>query len=227
MMMRLALPVLWLGSLAAGGCLPGSGKGSVDGTLFIRECAEHQIGAASGKVYSYGTPTAPAPYSMHPSFFAAEPVNDFERLYPDNRLNIRIQSDGSRVEEADVLYVNIASDYVAAQMLGQAIPVGPTTNIRASLNLNQSCPDPEVVPTLEGSITFSEFGKAGSGSVPTNFNINLNDHLTAMFQFNIVDVRAATLGGQGAVSDMPAVGGALSGFFDFAVREGQSAQAYP
>jgi hypothetical protein len=227
-LMRLLAISVACGLLGSGaGCLPGSGKGAVDGSIFIRQCAAYVAGSSNGSVYSLGTAAAPAPYAMDPSFFIAEPVNDFQQLDPVNRVNIREQSDGSNIEQADVLYVNVASDFEAAMEIGTPIAIGPNTNVRATLALNQTCPFPEVTPTLEGTMTFTSFGTAVAGAVPADFNINLGDRLTASFDFDVVDVRAATIGGVGSVPVTPAVSGNLTGYFDFVVRRGQSAQSFP
>jgi len=210
-------------------CALGEGNGSVDGALFIRQCAKRtQVGASgAASAYSFGEPGAPLNYDMKPSFFAAEPINDFSRLLPNNRLNIRVQSDGSRIEQADVLFINIASVEPIATGLGQDVEVGPNTNVRATLSLNQSCPMPEVIPALEGVINFTQFGDANAGHVPADFRIGVDNRLQAAFNFHVIDVRAATLGGTGNVPLDPAVGGQISGYFDFVVRQGQRAQSYP
>ena len=210
-------------------CSLGEGDGAVDGALFIRQCAKRTSVGASGTAmaYSYGEPGAPLAYNMQPSFFAAEPINDFTRLLPNNRLNIRVQSDGSRIEQSDVLFISIASVEPIATSLGQNVDVGPNTNVRATLSLNQSCPMPEVIPILEGVINFAQFGDANNGHVAADFRLGFADRLQAVFNFHVIDVRAATLGGTGNVPIDPAVGGEISGYFDFVVRQGQRAQSYP
>jgi len=216
-------------ALTLGACSVGEGAGAVDGNIYIRQCAQRTaVGStAGGRSYSFGEAGAPAAYSMAPSFFAAEPIDDFPRLYPNNRLNIRVQSDGSRIELADVLFINIGSVRAVAESLGAPVPVGPNTNVRATLSLNQSCPMPEAIPTLEGEITFTTLGSAIAGRVPANFRVSNEEQLTANFQFRVVDVRAATLGGIGSVPVEPAMSGELSGFFDFKIYRGQRAQAFP
>lgn len=211
----------------ATGCAVGSGTGSVDGSVFIRQCAKRKLGAETGDIFSYSDNGMPLAYSMHPSFFGAEPINDIQRLIPQNRLEIRIQSNGAHVNEADVLFINVADDVLVARALGTPIAVGPTTNLRATLALNQSCPQPEVIPTLEGTMTFSSFGKSDGVHVAPNFNIEQDDRLAATFDFKLVDVRAATLGGVGSVPSDPTVSGNIAGFFDFVVHRGQAAQIHP
>ncbi len=215
--------------LALAACQVGSGVGTVDGTLYIRQCAQRAaVGATSvGTTYSIGEADAPSAYDMKPTYFVAEAVDDFSRLYPHNRLNIRVQSDGARIEQADVLFVNIASLYEVALALHQPVEVGPNTNVRATLSLNQACPMPEVTPALQGSITFEHLGKADPARVPIDFRVSFEERITASFDLNVIDIRAATLGGVGSVRVDPAVGGHLTGWFDFIVRQGQSAQSFP
>jgi hypothetical protein len=215
---------------AGAGCALGEGKGAVDGAIFIRQCAPHtSVGASAGvgTAYSYGESGAPLAYDMNPTFFAAEPIDDFSRLQPNNRLNIRVQSDGSRIEQADVLFINIASVHEVALALGQDIAVDVNTNVRATLSLSQSCPSPEVTPSLAGTINFTAFGDADQARIPPDFRVGFEDHLQATFNFRVVDTRAATIGGIGNVPVDPAVGGDITGYFDFVVRQGQRAQAYP
>ena len=229
-MRRPLLSAVLLGLAVTGGstgCAVGSGTGSVEGSVFVRQCAKRNVGSGSGDNFSYGDNGMPIAYAMHPSFFGAEPINDIQRLIPHNRLELRIQSDGAHINEADVLFINIGDDAPVAMALGTPIIVGPTTNLRATLALNQSCPQPEVIPTLEGTITFSSFGKSDGVHVAPNFNIERDDRLTAMFDFKLVDVRAATLGGIGAVPSVPTVSGNIAGFFDFVVHRGQATQIYP
>jgi hypothetical protein len=206
-------------ALGVTGCLVGEGKGSVSGTLFVQNCTNEQ---------DYGSAAAPALYNMKPSFFAAEPVDDFQRPHPMNRLAIRIQPTGLLIEQADVLFINIASVRPVAMALGTAIAVGPVTNLRASLQLNSTCPDQQVTGELDGTITFTNFGSAKIGAaVPDDFRVGFDDRLTASFSFDVVDRRASTLGGIGAVSPAPTLGGHLDGDFDFTVRQGRAAQNYP
>jgi hypothetical protein len=209
----LGLPAL----LLVGGCAVGEGKGALAGTLFIQSCTSDS---------SLGRPGAPAVYDMHPTFFVAEPIDDFPRPMPMNRLAIRMQPTGNRLEEADVLYLNTASVREVAQALGQPIDIGPSTNVRATLQLNATCPDRAGQAELDGTLTFTNFGQAAV-SVPDDFRINFGDRLTASFVFDVVDRRALTLGGVGSVSPDPSVAGHLEGNFDFIVRQGRAAQSYP
>lgn len=213
--MRLGTLLAIACGLVAGGCGLGDGKGAVAGSLYLRGCTHE---------HDYGAPGAPAPYDMKPAYFVADPINALassEPLHPVNKLSMRVQPSGNRVDEADLLFINIADDAQVTTMLGQPTVVGPTTNVRASLTLNQTCPSAEVQPELDGVITFTSFG---SGDVADG--IQFGDRLTASFSFDVVDRRAIAIGGIGGVSTTPAAGGHLDGSFDFVVRQGKAAQAY-
>jgi hypothetical protein len=211
--------VLLLALLAAG-CSVGEGTGTLSGTLFVQECTI---------AMSYGDGGL-QPYNMKPTFFVAEPTDDFERVAPMNKLAIRVQSGGNRVIEADVMYMNVASVGELALSLGQPVPVGPNTNVRASLVLNQTCPAHQVELELDGAIMFLRLGAAGTpaaGPLPGNFRISYGDELAATFSFDVVDRRAIALGGSGSVSPVPTAAGHLVGDFDFHVVQSTIAQAHP
>lgn len=215
-------------AIGSAGCGVGQGNGAVTGALFISECemVSSAVGSTSTGTYSFGAPGSPKPYNMQPTFFAGEEVDDFPSLMPNNSFAVRVQSNGSRIEQADVLYVNIGSVRDVALALNQALPVTTDSNVRATLDLNQTCPQPEVIPTLVGTMTFQEFGSA-STHVPEDFRIEFGDRVRASFAFNVVDVRAATLGGEGSIPTDPQVGGQLTGYYDFIVRQGQAEQSFP
>jgi hypothetical protein len=201
------------------GCGVGQGTGAAAGPLFVGQC---------DKLTTIGSPGAPVMYDLRPTYFVADPVNDLPHLNPSNRVTIRMQSSGNLVEEADVVYINIANVRLVAEQLGQPILVGPATNLRASLMLNRTCPREAVLTELDGTIQFSRFGVQDSAAaVPNDFRIQFGDTLTATFSFDVVDRRAIGLGGIGNTPVEPTVGGHLDGGFDFVVRQGRAAQSYP
>src|SRR5262245_22561381 len=113
--------------LGCAACGLGDGTGSVAGTLYLRGCTED---------YDFGALAAPAAYDMRPHYFVGDPINALQSsrpLHPINKMAIRVQSDGNRVEEADALLVRIADDAQVTAALGAPIAVGPATNVRASL----------------------------------------------------------------------------------------------
>jgi hypothetical protein len=165
---------------------------------------------------------------MHPGFFVAQPVDDFpNKPQPINSVSIRVQPTGLNLNESDVLFIQVANSFDVANQLGQPLPVTADSNVRASLVLNETCPFAEVQIELDGTLVFSTFGSANQTPVPNDFRIQFEDRLTASFSFQVVDRRASTLGGVGGVSTQPALAGQLAGDFNFVVRQGRAAQAYP
>lgn len=210
----------------------------MSGMLYVRTCtSDRDCSLYAGLCTSYrdyGSRAAPAAYSMRPQFFVAEQVNDFPRPQPNHRLLIRIQPTGNQIEHADALIFNVTSVRAVAQQLGAPIPVGPSTNLRASLLLGLTCPAAEVTaeldgaPAVSGGITFSSFGSARPGApVGDDFHLVFDDRLAARFSFDLVDRRALTLGGSGAVSSEPALAGHIDGDFDFRFARGRSGNIVP
>lgn len=208
-----------LACAALAGCGLGSGTGTVTGTIFADTCTtDGPLGSAA----------APVAFDLAPGFFVADMVRDLDKPDPQNRLQVRIQSGGNYFEEADALFISVVDSGEVAAAVGQPISVGPSTNLRATLTLRQTCPRYPMHLELDGSITFSEFGGAQAGVAPANdFIIQYGDVLTASFDFTVVDRRAIALGGTGGVPTEPTVGGQLAGSFSFKVRPGRAAQAYP
>ncbi len=199
------------------GCA-GSGTGSLSGTLYVARCTPDK---------DLGSLTAPVQYDMHPSYFVADPVDDLFRIHPNNRLAIRVQPSGNRLDEADALYINIASDREVAASLGQAMTIGPSSNTRAALLLHQLCPNAISELELDGTLTFSAFGSANNSPPADDFRISYGDRLTATFSLDVIDRRAVLLGGNGSVATTPQTAGHLAGDFDFSISRGKSAQKYP
>lgn len=97
-------------TLATGACTVGEGTGSAVGTLFDVGCDGNDSLEPPGK-----------PYSLQPTFFAGEPIEDIcpppgqcagPRM---NRLIIRLQHNGNRIETNDTLYFNVQNSYKVAQ----------------------------------------------------------------------------------------------------------------
>jgi hypothetical protein len=109
--------LLGLAGAIASGCTVGSGSGSAVGTLQVTGCN------SSG---SYATTGA---FSLNPTFFAGEPIED---VCPPpgnctgphmNRLVIRMQRTGNRLEVNDVLYFDVLNTLKVAECVR-----GATTN---------------------------------------------------------------------------------------------------
>lgn len=208
--------------VASAGCI-GQGTGTVAGTLYLRGCTQ---------THDYGSLAAPSAYDMHPSFFVGDPINvptminngtSQPPLHPIDKLTIRVQREGKPMQEADLLYVDIADDAQVAATLGQPLTIGPTTVVRASLTLAETCPNAEVEPELDGTMTFSRFG---GKDVPDGDGIQFGDHVTASFSLDVVDRRAISLGGVSSVPVDPSASGHLDGDFDFEVRQGIAGQQF-
>ena len=207
--------LLGVACLAVAGCGLGDGTGTLAGTLYLRGCTNQS---------DYGSLAAPAPYNMNPAYFVADPVNALasaQPLHPVNKVSLRVQPTGNRPDEADLLYIGVGDDAQVAAAINQPMTIGPTTNVRASLTLNETCPDAEVQAELDGTMTWQSFGSADA----TN-GIEFGDRLAATFSFTVVDRRQIAIGGLGGVPTTPAAGGNISGSFDFIVRQGKAAQAY-
>ena len=214
--MRAGLVLCLLPAVITGGCGLGDGTGSLSGTLFLRGCTND---------FDYGSLAAPATYNMSPTYFVADPINALasqKPLHPINKLNLRVQPSGNRQDEADLLFITVANDSEVQAAGGAPMDVNGFSNVRATLTLNETCPSAEVEPALVGTMTWQAFGTASAGAD----GIQFGDRLAATFSFNIVDQRVLAIGGLGGVPIDPAAAGAITGSFDFIVRQGKAAQAF-
>jgi hypothetical protein len=205
--------------LACAGCSVGVGTGSATGNLWMQQCTDDT---------ALGSQAAPAAFDLHPRYYVALPINDSRNLLQAmNHLQIRIQSAGNAVEEADLIYITVEDVEQVARALGQNIEVGPATNIRATLGLFRSCPKAPVQLELDGVINFTQFGVIDPATpVQPGFRLQIGDPLQANFSFAVTDRRAITLGGVGSVTSTPVAGGNLGGNFAFSVTQGRAAQPY-
>jgi hypothetical protein len=99
-----------------GGCRVGSGTGAADGELYVRQC--------NGDKEDYGSILMPAAYHLNPEFFAGEPIEDIKKDGRDNRLIIRLQSSGKRLEVNDVVTFDIVSTLKVARCVRGRIVAG-------------------------------------------------------------------------------------------------------
>lgn len=88
------------------GCHVGEGTGAAKGTLYVENCT------AIGQ--DYGSLATPKAYDLDPGFFAGEPIEDIQMNGSNNRLQIRLQSSGKRLEVNDQLVFDILSMYQIA-----------------------------------------------------------------------------------------------------------------
>jgi hypothetical protein len=110
--------LLAIGALGGGGCTVGSGAGSARGPIFLLGCGQN------GE--DLGSFAAPVTFDLAPHFFAGEPIEDVAVGTPDNRLLIRMQRNGNRVEVNDTLYFDVQNTYdVARCVRGQTVNGAP------------------------------------------------------------------------------------------------------
>ena len=107
-----------LGVAGLGGCSVGKGVGAASGTLYEYGCSDSGDYCSAPDVC--GTEKAPIAYDLKPTFFAGEPIDDLRQVHPgtaimSNRLTVRLQRSGKRIEQNDVLTFDIASSYEVAR----------------------------------------------------------------------------------------------------------------
>lgn len=139
-MRRMRASALAAASVAAavlsGGCTVGEGTGSAMGTL--RDVGCNQANSLK----------AAQPYTLAPQFFAGEPIEDVCPLMGQcsgprtNRLIIRMQHTGNRVEVNDTLYFDVHdSRQVARCVRGRTVGGVPDWDLR-----NITAPDGSPIP---------------------------------------------------------------------------------
>ncbi len=102
------------------GCSVGKGVGAASGTLYEYGCTKNGDYCSSPGVC--GTEASPVPYDLKPSFFAGEPIDDLREYSSSsqneimsNRLIIRLQRSGKKIELNDVLTFDVMSSYEVAR----------------------------------------------------------------------------------------------------------------
>jgi hypothetical protein len=140
-------------ALAAAGCGVGDGTGAAVGTLFVEGCRPI-------------SPTGVLPaYDLKPTFFAGQPIEDIcpppgncpgERT---NRLIIRMQRQGKRIEVDDTIYLDIENSVKVGNCIRGAVKNGaPLWDTRTILNPDGS---PTTIPFCDWS-----WSVAADGGVP-------------------------------------------------------------
>lgn len=117
-----------MGALGAGGCTVGDGSGSAVGML-------QDVGCNSGD-----TLDTQRPFSLNPTFFAGEPIEDVCPSPPGNcstnsphmnRLLIRMQRTGNGTEVNDTLYFDVINSLKVAQCVrGRTVNGAPDWDTR-------------------------------------------------------------------------------------------------
>lgn len=145
-------------AVSLAGCGVGDGTGAAVGTLFVNGCRPVALDGAF-----------PA-YDLKPTFFAGQPIEDIcpppgncpgERT---NRLIIRMQRTGKRVEVDDTIYIDIENSVEVARCIRGLVVNGvPTWDIRNVLNPDGS---PTDIPFCDWTWTdLGGDGGAGDGGV--------------------------------------------------------------
>jgi hypothetical protein len=109
-----------VGAALCGACTVGSGTGAATGNIWMLGC---------DNTHDLGSPTAPIAYSLQPSFFAGEPIEDSSQGAHQNRLVIRMQRDGSAIETTDTLFFDVEDSYEVARCVrGRTVNGQPDWN---------------------------------------------------------------------------------------------------
>lgn len=262
-MTRAAL--LTVTAAAAIGCEVGDGSGEVLGSIFFTDC--NGVDKPYRDDLHAGTPEDQAPYDMKPSFFAGEPIEDLKGKI--NRLLIRVQSNGKRIEVTDALVFDVRNAYEVARCvrgrMDGDVPdwdartcfryqdpsgrtrarfrIGTDQPVRANLTLRNTCKDRQVVGVAvskskdpaawESYVDLSVFGSASvavqsNDKVDRDFKVNFGEAITAVdFHVELEDERVVSAGPAGNTEVIPEIGGDLFGKFDFDLKRGRAAQAFP
>jgi hypothetical protein len=219
--------------LCAAGC-EGDGTGQVTGTLFMRGCQAFDPTMPGSSVVPDPLPS----YSLDPTYFFASPEVPVRYIPSEDppgirRLIIRLQNSSHQAERTDTMEFLVYDVDSLFTLQGQAMahgepgmpitpppldqdptppPPNPDSTVRASLQLNASCPYPPVAPMLRGYVHFTSIGT------------NPGDTVAADFAVTIEDLRAVRE--QGTPPPSPDVAGALQGSFSFPIALGPAAQGF-
>ncbi len=168
-MNRFSLAVTLVLAPLAAACTVGEGRGEVKGKLYVKNCE----GRPSKPGADFGSRSEPRDFDLKVDFYAAEPIEDIKPNGSDNRVVVRLQPAGRRIEENDVLIFDIDAWRVAQCVRGvptvlttealsrfcsfsiekghPRIRVGPGFPIRVNLALRRTCPgNPYVVGSARG-----------------------------------------------------------------------------
>lgn len=117
MIVRSATCVATCAVLAALACSRSSGTGDVTGKLYVKSCD------ADGDL---GTREMPGDYALDPRFIAGEPLEDLRvGGVTENRLIIRLQSSGKKIEVNDTLTFYVTNSYQVATCVRGSTITGP------------------------------------------------------------------------------------------------------
>jgi hypothetical protein len=117
-MKRTHLVAFGAAALFAGGCQVGKGVGAASGYIYELGCSGKGDYCSEGVC---GTDKNMAPFDLHPTYFAGEPIDDLRNYNSagtgimNNRLTIRLQRSGKQIELNDVLTFDVGSSYEVAR----------------------------------------------------------------------------------------------------------------
>jgi hypothetical protein len=176
-------------------CSVGKGSGAASGILYEYGCNDNGDYCSAPGVC--GTEANPVPYDLAPTFFAGEPIDDLREYNAgsaimDNRIIIRLQRSGKRIEVNDVLTFDVPSVYEVARCVRgrvdpttglhdwkdttcfRALDTGPgrlriqfDSDIQASLDLGSTCM--RKLPPGSPSRPTDLVGSAVSAEVPLSY----------------------------------------------------------
>ena len=108
------VPVVAIGlaavAVGVGGCTVGSGTGAANGPVWVLGCSSKL--PAPGNL---GTKDDPYNFSLEPTFFAGEPIEDVSMTVRENRLVIRMQRNTGPIEFNDTLAFDIQNSLQVAR----------------------------------------------------------------------------------------------------------------
>jgi len=208
--------ILWISAMVAvllsSGCSVGKGVGAASGKIFEYGCAKD--GDYRGPDGTVGTETSPADYDLRPSFFAGEPIDDLrqyssgsDNLIMDNRLTIRLQRSGKRIEQNDVLTFDVASSYEVARCVrGHVFKNGTqdwdeancyraTDNGPGRIRLQWDSPVHASL-TLKATCSVNLVASAVAAPVPLNYSVTPNPTVTDGNWLSWVEFQEFGTGGQ-------------------------------
>lgn len=146
-MKRAVIMAPWASLLWA--CSVGQGSGTMTGSVADPYC---EVDVPS--------------YSLDPTFFSADVVEEHDTPEPRHRLTLRIQRGSYREGDSDgfVVFIRDANE-IARSALGVPLPLDTSDDapVRMTLYMNETCDSgfpreywrvPLVLPAMQGSITF-------------------------------------------------------------------------
>ena len=153
-----ALAVLLAGGVVAlaGGCTVGNGNGAARGPIWFLGCGTDGT--------DWGSETMPRMYDLAPRFFAGEPIEDISVSMKANRLLVRVQRNGNRIEINDTLYIDVQNAYEVARCVrGQVENGAPNYDTRMTTELFTGLPTNTPWCDWSGGTGTTDGGDAAAG----------------------------------------------------------------